>query len=43
MSLLLNKITEKTTETLTENGAKTFSTSLNANVDLFFEGGALRF
>lgn len=42
MSNLLNKIEEKTTETYTENGAKTFSTTLNANLDLFFQGGALR-
>lgn len=42
MSNLLNKIEEKTTETYTENGAKTFSTTLNANLDLFFQSGALR-
>lgn len=42
MSNLLNKIEEKTTETYTENGAKTFSTTLDANLDFFFQGGALR-
>ena len=33
---------KKTTETYTENGAKTFSTTLDANLDFFFQGGALR-
>lgn len=38
----VDAIVDDATTTTTENGDKTFSTSLNANVDLFFQGGALR-
>lgn len=38
----LNALKATTTETLTENGAKTFSSTLNANVDFFGQAGAMR-
>lgn len=42
MSTLVQSINKKQTITRTENGAKSYSTSLNANLDLFFMGGAFR-
>lgn len=42
MNKLIEGLKEETTKTFTENGALTYSTSLNANVDLFFMGSALR-
>ena len=41
MSKLISKLKEETTKTYTENGALTYSTSLNHNVDFFFMGSAL--
>lgn len=38
----VNAAVDTATTTLTENGDKTFSTSLNAVVDLFFQAGAMR-
>lgn len=38
----INSLKEETTETETLNGSKTYSTSLSANLDLFFLGSALR-
>ena len=38
----LQAIEEETTKTYTENNSLTYSTSLNCNVDLFFQGSALR-
>lgn len=40
MSKLISKLKEETTKTYTENGALTYSTSLNHNVDFFFMGSA---
>lgn len=42
MSTLLQALQKGQTKTRTENGAKTFSTSLDANLDLFFMAGAFR-
>lgn len=42
MSQLVQSIQKNQTKTRTENGAKTFSSSLNANLDLFFIAGASR-
>lgn len=42
MSTLVQSINKKQTITRTENGARSYSTSLNANLDLFFMGGAFR-
>lgn len=42
MSKFGDAVEKITTETYTENGAKTFSTSLNNNVDFFFRAGAMR-
>lgn len=42
MSELLKALSKKQSVTKTENGAKTFNTSLNACLDLFFMGGAFR-
>lgn len=42
MSNLLKAMVKETSKTTTENGMKTFTTSLNANLDLFFMGGAFR-
>lgn len=38
----VNAAVDTATTTTTENGDKTFNTSLNACVDLFFQGGAMR-
>ena len=42
MSKLLKALVKEESKTTTENGMKTFTTSLNANLDLFFMGGAFR-
>ncbi|QIG70684.1 Von Willebrand factor type A domain-containing protein [Rhizobium phage RHph_I1_18] len=42
MNAFVNAVVDEMTTTRTENGAVTHSTSLNANVDLFFKIGALR-
>lgn len=42
MTTLLNEIKKVQSETLTENGAATFNTTLNFNLDFFALGGALR-
>ena len=42
MSLLGDALEKQTTVGLTENGAKTFTTSLSANCDFFFRAGAMR-
>lgn len=42
MSKLVQALTKEQTKIRTENGAKTFSSSLNACLDLFFMGGAFR-
>lgn len=42
MSELLKAMVKETSKTTTENGMKTFTTSLNSNLDLFFMGGASR-
>ncbi len=42
MNAFVNSITNEATTTRTENGALTYSTSLNSNVDLFFQIGAIR-
>lgn len=42
MSQLVKAIQKDQTKVRTENGAKTFSSSLNANLDLFFMSGASR-
>lgn len=42
MSKLLTALSKKQSVTRTENGAKTFNTSTNACLDLFFMGGAFR-
>ena len=42
MSVLGDALQKETTITQTENGAKTFSTSLNNNCDFFFRAGAMR-
>lgn len=42
MSNFLNALKEETTVTLTENGAKTYSSSLNSNLDFFGQAGAMR-
>ena len=42
MSLLGDVLEKQTTVGLTENGAKTFTTSLNKNCDFFFRAGAMR-
>lgn len=41
-SNLLKALIKEDTKTTTENGMKTFSSSLNSNLDLFFMGGAFR-
>ncbi|AKF13446.1 hypothetical protein PHIN3_183 [Sinorhizobium phage phiN3] len=42
MNAFVNAITETATTTRTENGALTYSTSLDACVDMFFQIGAIR-
>lgn len=42
MNAFAAAITDASTTTRTENGAKTYSTSLNSCVDLFFQIGAIR-
>jgi len=42
MTTLLNEIKKQQSETLTENGAATFDTTLNFNLDFFALGAALR-
>lgn len=41
-SKLVGSFIKEESRITTENGAKTFSTSLNSNLDLFFMGGAFR-
>lgn len=42
MNKFVETLIDEVTTTRTENGAKTYTTSLNACVDLFFKAGALR-
>lgn len=42
MNTFANAVLENATTSVTENGDKTFTTSLNANVDLFFKIAAIR-
>jgi len=42
MATLLNEIKKQQSETITENGAATFNTTLNFNLDFFALGAALR-
>ena len=42
MSLLGDALEKQTTVGITENGAKTFTTSLSYNCDFFFRAGAMR-
>ena len=42
MSILGDALQKQTTVGYTENGAKTFTTSLSANCDFFFRAGAMR-
>jgi Domain of unknown function (DUF2828) len=42
MTTLLNELKKHQSETITENGAATFNTTLNANLDFFAMGASLR-
>lgn len=42
MTTLLNELKKEQSQTLTENGAATFNTTLNANLDFFAMGASLR-
>ena len=42
MSMLGDALQKQTTVGYTENGAKTFTTSLSANCNFFFRAGAMR-